>query len=157
MATITKKKIANQATFGGVPYGNLTVLSFPLVTNAVGAFVDSDVATGIGLGDKVRIGILPAGFKLIDSLTVVSDAFTALVTANIGIEAVDGTTTQDDADYFNAALTLHTVGRYRAANTAVAPITLAKDHYLILTTAGAANAAVGVAEVLVEGVLTGAP
>ena len=37
------------------------------------------------------------------------------------------------------------------------PVTLPKDAYLILTTAGAANAVVGVADFFVEGVLVGAP
>lgn len=74
MPTITKKKVLNQLQFGGTPYGNKAVLAFNLTTNAVGAFTDSDTATGIALGDKVRLGVLPAGFKMTDSQVIVSDA-----------------------------------------------------------------------------------
>ena len=160
MATVTKKKVLNQSTFGGTPYGNLSVLSYNLTTNASGVYVDSDQATAVALGDKVRLGVLPAGMKLIDALFIVSDAFTALVTADIGFEYVDGvdsTAVPQDADYFGTAITLHTLGRYPADNTAVAPVVLPKDAYLIVTTAGAACAAVGVADILIKGVQTGAP
>lgn len=159
MATITKKKILNQAQFGGVPYGNKTVLNFNLTTNAVGAFVDSDVATGIALGDVVRLGVIPAGTRIYDSQVIVSDAFTALVTANLGFQYVDGVDSAavpQSATYFGSALVLNAVGRLRNVTTN-APITLPKDAYLIATTAGAANAVVGVADVMIEGVLTGAP
>ncbi len=159
MATITKKKILNQSQFGGVPYGNKTVQQYTLATNAVGAFIESDVATGIALGDVVRLGVLPAGMKIYDSLVIVSDAFTALVTANLGfayVDGVDSAAVPQSATYFGSALVLNAVGRLRNATTN-APITLPKDAYLIATTAGAANAVVGVADVFVEGILTGNP
>jgi len=159
MATITKKKVLNQATFGGTPYGNLSVLPFNLTTNAVGAFVDSDVATGIALGDVVRLGVLPAGFKLTDSQVIVSDAFTALMTGSLGfayVDGVDSAAVPQDAAYFGTGLVLNATGRLRNA-TVKAPVTLPKDAYLILTTAGAACNAVGVADILIDGVLTGAP
>jgi len=160
MPTITKKRIAQENQQNGAPYGNAAVLPFNLTTNATGAVVNSDTATGIALGDKVRIGVIPAGMLLNDALLIVSDAFTALVTAKVGFEYVDGLDSpavpQDD-DYFATAVTLHTAGRFRASNVAVRPVTLPKDAYLIVTTAGAANAVVGVLDVLVEGVLTGAP
>ncbi len=159
MATITKKKVLNQATFGGTPYGNLSVLPFNLTTNAVGAFVDSDTATGIALGDVVRLGVLPAGFKLLDSQVIVSDAFTAAVTTSIGfayVDGVDSAAVPQSANYFGAGLSLAATARLRNATTN-APVTLPKDAYLILTTAGAANAAAGIADILIDGVLTGAP
>ena len=160
MATVSKKKVLNQATFGGVPYGNATALTFQFATNASGVFVDSDLATAVASGDKVRLGVLPAGMKLIDALFIVSDAFTALVTADIGFEYVDGvdsTAVPQDADYFGTAIALHTQGRYPADNAAVSVVTLPKDAYLILTTGGANCAAVGVADIVIKGVLTGAP
>lgn len=159
MATITKKKILNQSTFGGVPFGNKTVLNYNLTTNAVGAFVDSDVATGIALGDVVRLGVIPAGMRVYDSQVIVSDAFSALVTTGLGFQYVDGVDSAavpQSATYFGTGLVLNAVGRLRNATTN-APITLPKDAYLIATTAGAANAVVGVADVFIEGVLTGAP
>lgn len=158
MATITKKRLAERQ-IGGVPYGNVSSLIFSLVTNATGAALDSDSAAAIGNGDKVIIGRLPAGFNLQDATFVVSDAFTALVTADIGFEYVDGVDSvavPQDADYFGNDVTLHTAGRYRQATT-VRPVTLPKDAYLTVVTAGAANAAVGVLDVIVQGELVGAP
>lgn len=159
MATITRKKILNQTQFGGTPYGNRSALSFNLTTNAVGAFTESDVATGIALGDVVRLGVLPAGFRLTDSQAVVSNAFTALVTGSLGfayVDGVDSATVPQSATYFGTGLVLNAVGRLRNATTN-APITLPKDAYLILTTAGAANAKVAVMDIDIAGVLTGAP
>lgn len=158
MATATKKQVLTQQQFGGVPYGNEAALVFRLATNASGVWTDSDQATAVASGDKLRLGVLPAGMQLLDALAICSDLFTASVTCSIGIEAVDGTTTQDDADYFFLnTLALSAVGRTRATNTAVAPVTLLKDHYLILTTGGAAIAAAGVLDIVVQGVLKGAP
>lgn len=161
MATITKKYLPAEQQFGGTPYGNATTLPFNLTTNATGAATPSDVATGIAVGDVVRIGILPAGAKLIDALVIVSDAFTAAVTAKIGFAYVDGVDSaavpQDDDYFFLAGLAINSQLRTRSTNLAVAPVTLPKDAYLIVTTAGAANAAVGVLDVIVDTVLTGAP
>lgn len=159
MATITKKKIASQLQFGPAPYGNHTILDFNLTTNATGAFTDSDTATGIASGDKVRLGILPAGFKTFDSQVIISTAFTALVTGNLGFEYVDGVDSAavpQSATQFGTALALNAAGRLRNATTN-APITLPKDAYLILTTSGAANAKVAVADIFIEGILNGAP
>jgi hypothetical protein len=159
MATIQKKKLASELQFGGTPYGNATTLPFNLTTNAAGAAVNSDTTTAIALGDKVRIGILPAGAILNDSSIIVSDAFTALVTANVGFEYVDGVdvaAVPQSATYFGSAITLHTLGRYRSVTTN-APVKLPKEAYLILTTAGAANASIGIADVLIQTVLNGAP
>ena len=122
MATATKKQVLTQQQFGGVPYGNEAALVFRLATNASGVWTDSDQATAVASGDKLRLGVLPAGMQLLDALAICSDLFTASVTCSIGIEAVDGTTTQDDADYFFLnTLALSAVGRTRATNTAVAP------------------------------------
>ena len=159
MATIPKKKVLNQKQFGGTPYGNKATLEFNLATNAIGAFADSDVATAVQSGDKIRLGVLPAGFRLEDSEVIVSDAFSASVTANLGFEYVDGvdsTAVPQSATYFGSALALSSAARLRNATTN-APVTLPKDAYLILTTGGAANAVVGVADIFIEGVLTGAP
>ena len=159
MATITKKKVLNLKQFGGTPYGNKATLEFNLTTNAIGAFADSDVATAVQSGDKIRLGVLPAGFRPDDSQVIVSDAFSASVTANIGFEYVDGVDSAavpQNASYFGSALALSSAARLRNATTN-APVTLPKDAYLILTTGGAANAVVGVADIFIEGVLTGAP
>lgn len=158
MATITKKHLAERQ-IGGVPYGNVSSLQFSLTTNSTGAALNSDSTSAIAEGDKVILGLLPAGFKLQDATFVVSDAFTASVTADIGFEYVDGvdsTAVPQDADYFGNDIAINTLGRYRQATT-VAPVTLPKDAYLTLVTAGAANAAVGVLDAIIVGELVGAP
>ena len=53
MATIKKLRYQDDATFGGVPYGNTTTRSFNLTTKANGAAVNSDTATAIADGDSV--------------------------------------------------------------------------------------------------------
>ena len=159
MATITRKKIHSAQQFGGVPYGNVTKLQFTLITGATGAFTDSDSTAAITAADGVRIGVLPAGMRLDDALAIVSDAFTATATTKIGFAYVDGVDSTDvpqDADFFFAALAMDAAGRTRANNTAVVPVVLPKDAYLVLDWDVATNAVVGRLDVLVEGVLVGA-
>ena len=127
--------------------------------NASGVAVNSDLATALQIGDVVRIGVLPAGFKMIDALFITSDAFTALVTANIGFEYVDGVDSSavpQDADYFGTAITLDTQGRYPADNAAVKPAThhavaaaskLGGDVHVLVAGHGAAGAASGAAAI----------
>lgn len=163
MPTISLK--AQKRTFGGTPYGNQTVHKYGIATNAAGAVIGSDVATGVAIADKIRLGKIPVGFELQDSLTIVSTGMTATITGKLGFEYVDGVDdTQDaatkegralvlqDDDYFGTGVTLATAGRYRASNVAVRPVTLPKEAYLILTTAVAANAKVSAIDVLVYGV-----
>lgn len=160
MVTVNKKFLASQGRFGGAPYGNATLHRFSLASTAAGILIDSDKATAPAIGDVVRIGILNAGLLLIDGKGLVSDAFTALATAKVGFQYVDGVDSaavpQDD-DYFTASLTLNAIGRYESNNLAVPPVVLPKDAYLILTWAGAANAEAGVLDYIVSGVETGQP
>lgn len=160
MATATKKNVLNLQQFGGVPYGNGSVLPFSFETNAAGVYVDSDLATAVVAGSKVRVGVLPAGMRLDDMLAICSDLFTALVTAAIGFEYADGVddaNVPQNASYFFAALALSATGRTRSNNLAVRPVTLPKDAFLILTTAGADIAAAGQLDLLTYGTLTGTP
>jgi len=160
MATVTKKRARNLQQHGGVPYGNNSVLDYQFKTNASGVFVDSDTTAAVGATDKVRLGIIPAGFRIQDSLAIISDAFTATITADIGFEYVDGvddTNVPQDADYFNNSLSLATAGRTRQGNTGVAPVTLPKDAWLIVTNEVAAHASAGQLDFLVYGVATGTP
>jgi hypothetical protein len=154
MATITRKKALTEGGFGGItPYGNQLVLPFAIAL-AAGVFTNSDQATAVGIGDKIRLGVLPAGMKLTDALAIVSAGFTATSTAKIGFEYVDGVDSaavpQDD-DYFFAALAYNAAGRTRASNTAVRPVVLPKDAYLIVTNLVAAQAGAGVMDLLIEG------
>jgi hypothetical protein len=160
MVTVNKKFINTVGRFGGAPYGNATLHRYSLSATAAGILIDSDKATAVGIGDVVRIGVLSAGLLLVDGKGIVSAAFTALATAKVGfayVDGVDSVAVPQDDDYFTASLTLNAAGRYESNNLAVPPIVLPKDAYLILTWAGAANAAAGVLDYIVSGVETGQP
>lgn len=158
MATITQSQSAHN-NLGVTPYGNLTALHFVLETNATGAAINSNsTAAIIAIGDVVRLGVLPAGFKLIDSQVVVQTGLTAAVTGKLGFAYVDGVdvvgvAAQDD-DYFGTGLVLSAAARLRNA-TSNSAVTLPKDAYLTLTTAGAANAKAARVEVTVLGIVQG--
>lgn len=160
MADYAKKNVLKLSQFGGTPYGNKSVLHFNLVTNASGVVEDSNAAAALGSGDTVRLGVLPAGMKLMDCLSIVSDAGVASSTCKIGFSYVDGVDSaavpQDD-DYFHAALSLAAIGRTRANNLAVVPVTLPKDAYLLFTHSAHTQNVVMRADFLVEGILTGQP
>jgi hypothetical protein len=158
MADYTKKNIRSDRQFGGVPYGNSVKLPFALETTAAGVVKDSNASAALGSGDTVVLGILPAGLTLLDSLAIVSDAFTASSTLKIGFKYVDGedvSAVPQDDDYFYAALAINTVGRTRAANTAVKPLTLPKDAYLFVTHSAHTQAEAGRLDVIIEGLPTG--
>ena len=160
MPTVTKTNARKlpDPPFDGVPYGNAAKLHYSFATDASGVMVDSDSAVAVADGDKVILGVIPAGMKLIDSLTIISDGFTALTTADIGFEYMDGVDDPDvpqDADYFNAALDTAAAGRSRAANSAVAPVVLPKNAFLTLTIGGASHGSAGRLDIIVEGILTG--
>lgn len=160
MSTITKKKVLTLPQYGGTPDGNVTVLPYHFETNSSGVFTDSDLTTAVQVADVARIGVLPAGLRLDDALSIVSNLFTAAVTVAVGFAYVDGSDSSDvpqDADYFHAALALSAQSRTRANNVAVAPVVLPKDAYLTLTFAGAAIDAAGVYDILVYGEMVGAP
>lgn len=160
MATVIKNNVRNALQHGGAPYGNQSVLPFQFKTKANGSLVDGNSIAAVGATDKVILGIIPAGFNIQDSLAIISDAFTATITADIGFEYVDGVddaNVPQDVDYFNNSLALATAGRTRLGNTAVAPIVLPKDAYLILTNEVAAHASVGQLDFLVIGINTGTP
>lgn len=156
MATITQKQNSSN-NLGAAPDGNLTALHYVLDTNATGAAINSNSTAAIALGDVVRLGVLPAGFKLIDSQVVVQTGMSASVTGSLGFAYTDGvdvTATPQDADYFGAGLALSSAARLRNATTNSA-VTLPKDAYLTLTTAGAANAKESHVEVTVLAVIEG--
>lgn len=156
MATVTKKRVLKAQQFTA-PYGNKFVGSFRYETNSSGVFADSDQATAVAVNDVVRIGLLPAGLELQDAQAIISDAFTASTTADIGFlyaDGVDSAAVPQNAAYFFAATATSSLARTRCATTN-APARLPKDAYLVLTRKGANDASVGVLDVLVEGVLQG--
>jgi hypothetical protein len=157
MPTITKKRYQDAQNFGNSPYGNVMALEYNLTTNAAGAMVNSDSTAAIASGDVVRVGLLPAGFRLHDSLTIVSTAMTAAVIGNIGFayeDGVDDAGVPQSATYFNSAASLNAAGRVRATGT-TKPVTLPKPAWLTVTTGGAANAKAAVVDIIVYGEFAG--
>ena len=93
-----------------------------------------------------------------DAQLIVSDAFGAGVTADIGFayaDGVDSTEVPQDADYFFAGADLAAAARLRTT-TANAVVRLPKAAYLTLTVKGAAIAQVGKADVVIGGEWQGA-
>jgi hypothetical protein len=155
MATVTKNQLGERQFGASLPvYGNLTELRYTLETNATGAVTDSDSASAVAIGDVVKIGIIPAGFTIIDLLATITTAWTASTTAKLGFAYVDGedvTAVPQDDDFFIAAgQSLATAAIVRKTAT-TAPVTLPKDAWLILTTAGAANAKASLVNFIVIG------
>lgn len=160
MGTTKKQNVKNLPSpgFGGVPWGNQTTLSFRFAVNASGYMTDSDKpTTAVSNGEVICLGILPAGMKLLDMRMLISDASAASITAKVGFQYVDGTDVtavpQDD-DFFCAATSLASTAVVRKTNV-TPPVTLPKDAYLILTSAGAAQSEVCVVDIDIIGVLNG--
>lgn len=156
MAKVTLKSQPHRTFGDNVPYGNATTLAFSLKTNGTGAAVNSDVATGLAVGDVVDLGVLPAGMRLDDATIVIATGMTANVTCSLGFEYEDGedeAKAPQDAAYFGASLALSGTGRVRATGGKL--VKLPKPARLILTTAGAANEKVSEMNVLVHGVNIG--
>lgn len=157
MATYTKKLLSNPPRTTGSPYGDVVALPFNLTTNSSGVVANSDNTTALQAADIVRLGVLPAGTRLLDSITVVSDAFSATTTMDLGftyVDGVDSTAVPQDADYFAAAVALSSTAIARKA-TVTAPVTLPKDAWLVLTNNTAAQAVVGVLDITIIGQLIG--
>lgn len=155
MATVNIKGVKNsQFTY---PAGNKTVIKGNFTTNAAGVAANSDLATAVQINDVIRIGFLPSGAELQDAQAIVSDAFTAATTADIGFlyaDGVDSAVVPQDAAYFFAALSTAATGRTRST-VAKAPVRLPKDAFLVMTRKAAADASLGIMDVLVDAVLQG--
>lgn len=152
----TQQKHGNQ--LGSTPWGNLNALHFILKTGANGGALDADSNAPLAVGDKVRLGIIPAGSTLVESLAVVSTGLTATVKGDLGFEYVDGVDSAkvpQDAAYFGDDLDLAAAARLRNTSNK-APVTLPKDAYLVLTTSGAVNAKAARVDVVLQVISTGA-
>lgn len=157
MATVMINQFGKRQ-FGGVsPFGNLTELTFKLTTNSSGGAEDANSSVALASGDKVVLGSLPAGMRLSDAQIIISTTFSASVTGSLGFEYADGvddSVVPQDAAYFGSDLALSTAARLRVS-TAKAPVILAKDANLVLTTGGADNAKAARLDVIVSGELNG--
>jgi len=152
MATITKLGMQDPSNrLGSTPYGNLTAFRFLLTTNSSGAVIGGDSASAVASGDTVKVGILPAGFRLIDSEIVIKTAMSASVTAKLGFAYTDGvdvTAVPQDDDLFGTGVVMSAAARLRNA-TANPSVVLPKEAWLTLTTGGAANAKASEVEIIV--------
>lgn len=159
MAKVTLSQFRGRQ-FGGAAgaYGNTTTLAYQLKTGASGGALNANSAAALAVGDVVDLGPLPAGFRLDDSIAIVSTALTAGVTGSLGFAYADGEDSADvpqDAAYFGTGLALSNAARLRNASSK-AIVTLPKPARLILTVAGAANAKAAQIDVLIQGELIGA-
>lgn len=157
MANITKRVDSARNQLGSTPWGNLAALRYVVQTDATGAVIGSNSTAAVAIGDVIRAGTLPAGFRFIDSEVIVSTAMTALVTGDVGFAYTDGVDDDDvaqDATYFGAALALNAAARLRNATTK-ATVALPKDAWLTIKTAGAANAKASTIEIVVYGIAEG--
>lgn len=158
MATITKLGLQDPNNQQGAsPYGNITAFRYLLKTNAAGAVVGADSAAAVASGDTVKIGLLPAGFRLIDNDVVIKTGMTATITAKLGFAYADGvdvTAVPQDDDYFGTGLVMSTAARLRNATTNTS-VTLPKEAWLTMTTAVAANAKASEIEIVVYGINEG--
>ena len=159
MTTINTNFMTQAGKFGGVPFGNTLSLEYHFETTSAGVAVGTDFATAVQSGDIVRLGILPAGFKLEDALLIISSAFAGSTTASFGFlytDGVDVSTAPQDSAYFSAsAVSTASTGVSRKTGVK-APLVLAKDAYLTLTVGGAAHSSAGVLDIVVIGVDKGA-
>jgi hypothetical protein len=160
MATNKSRNPDPRNALGSTPWGQTSTLRFVLQTSATGALVNGTLATPIASGDKLVLGTIPAGFRVVDSQIIVRTPLTAAVVGDVGFEYADGVdvpAVPQDADYFGAALVLNAAGRLRNGTTNPT-VCLPKDASLIVTTGGAANAKAGKVEILLtvvaEGVAT---
>lgn len=153
MATIKKKYIGDQQFGGFTPYGNVTTIRSTLQTTAAGAVVNADSSSAVAAADVIVLEVLPEGFVLEDAQAIISTGMTATITGSLGFiysDGVDSTDVPQDAAYFGAGLDLATAARLRTTSSK-APVKLAKQAYLVLTTAVAANAKASRIDFIVHG------
>lgn len=158
MANIKLKGLGVNQFGGMAAYGNVTTLRSRLDTGANGAPLRANSELALAISDKVYLQVLPAGFRLEDLQAIVSTPMTAAVTGSIGFEYVDGVDSAEvpqDLAYFGAGIVLSAAARLRTAS-AKAPVTLAKEAFLVLTLAGAANAKASRIDFIVHGERLGA-
>lgn len=158
MATVTQLVKSYLVRLGSTPWGNRTALRYTLATNASGAVINGDSTAAVASGDVVRIGLIPAGFRIHDSQVVIATGMTASVTGSFGFQYADGVddaTVPQSATAFGSALAMTTAARLRNATTGKSFV-LPKDAWLILTTGGANNAKVSDIEVTLEATAEGA-
>ena len=151
------------AHIGASPDGNETSLEYVIYSNASGIIVDalgnlnSNDASAPASADVIRLGVIPQGFRIDDIDMIVTTAASASTTASIGFlytDGVDVTAAPQNATFgFSAKTTAATA--YLRMDQPNAPITLAKDAYLVATIGGASWAKACQITIMVHGVYLG--
>jgi len=152
MATVQLKK-GCFSNYDGPPSGNSLRYEYSLATGSTGAATNSNSSAAIAIGDKIVLGVIPAYARLIDASIIISDAFTASSTINLGFEyedGVDSTAVPQSATFFGSAVAVSSTGRL-TTNVNSRPVTLPKPAKLIATWGGANNAEAGVLDVIING------
>ena len=157
MPTIkSKNKFLTHYYGATAPYGNMSVLTYYIDTNDIGALIHSDTDTAVNTGDVIDIGELPEGFCMTDAQVFVTEGMTASATASLGFAYEDGVDDADvpqDAEYFIAGADVATAGRLRADGSKL--VILPKTARLILTMGRVSNDKASSIRVAVTGELTG--
>lgn len=152
MAEITNTHLRAVPVPGVSPYGNLSAMCYPVITDDKGKWLDGDSAEPAASGDVLRLGIVPAGFRPLDALLCVNKAVTGL-SGKVGFSYCDGEddpdVPQDDDAWFTAA-DFGAVGVTKKTGAIAAP-RLPKDAFLEVTASGAPSAA-GEAWVVLVGI-----
>ena len=142
---------------GGAPYGNVTALRYPVITNDSGKWIDGDGKEPAASGDVLRLGIIPAGFRPLWAFVCVNKPISGLA-GKIGFSYRDGEdddkVPQKDDAWFTAA-DFGAEGITERDGSLASP-SLPKDAVLELTASGAPSAA-GEAHVVLVGIAEGQP
>jgi len=135
MATITNiSPAASQNLQGATAFGNLAVLRYSVQTNAIGALVNSDSREPLQTDDVLRLGIIPAGFRIFDVMIIVNEVMTG-GDAKVGFaycDGVDVAETPQNSGIFGDPLATDSYGKYRVGGS-VKSFVLPKNAFLTLT------------------------
>ncbi|CAG36731.1 hypothetical protein [Desulfotalea psychrophila] len=156
MPTITIKNAHHlpDPGFGGTPYGNVTALKYGFEVDATGAVANGNSINAVAVNDKVILGVIEAGTKLVDAVAIVTNACTAQTAFNLGFEYVDGDDSAEvpqDLAYLFAGASSAAVAVIRRT-VAKGSVRMPKNAYLVLTAKGAAHATDGKVEFYVQGI-----
>jgi hypothetical protein len=143
-------------TYSNKAQGNAVNINGALATTL--GIVASNQATALQIGDVVNVAVIPAGTRIVDFVATVSAAFTALTTCSIGYAdcvPTDPAAVVANPTYFAAAgAVLNAVGVLRKTTTN-APVVLARDVFVTVTLAGAAQAATSRLDIDIYGQIVG--
>jgi len=157
MATITNITPAHAGNLqGATAFGNLAVLRYVLQTDSTGALVGGDSNTPLKSGDVVRLGVLPAGFRIFDSMSIVNNNMTG-GSAKVGfayIDGIDDLRVPQNNGVFGNPIASNSHGKYRVGGS-IASFALPKSAHIIFTV-GEDNAKESLIEIFLYAIVEGA-